>query len=618
MKCNTPIDPETRIALSGEALAAALNDPDSSRCGYELEAGDMFCPSCGAKVECPTQLDSTASTDPCPTKGPGKKLTAMRATRSNFWWAAATFFLLNILYFIVSGGDLDISNVSLSRRMFLTVLGYVNLFAYAYFIKTSVRRLHDMNRSGWWILPSVVFTLVATITTVVSAVSGSDNAIFSVCDVCATIANLAAVVWLGFAKGTQGPNKYGPDPRADAGVPVGFSNPRRGLNAWVLVVVVVCGVVSFMFQYHGEKEKKRFNDMLDWQRQICNSVTTRGDYATPLDLCLESASKSIKFKSKNRTRLDGMFGVKFGERVPSDVATLTDGTEGTLMLYFSPESPELEFSQYCKTMLPQTRVVCGIQGISIFSEDERGRCLEIYEKYKKDIGRRYGDMATLRRKPGRSKTDGSEEVSQSIVECEDKRIITLQVRKSVDGGYLLRLIALDMNVMERLSEERKQVLSDTLPLEGLFGRKLGVHVDETEDEVKCEDGSVTQSFEPSEKFLDFESYAIHFLPKSRKACMIVAVHSCTTMDEATACFTRACRKMEETFKQKLFDNTATFDTLHPDADGEQMLKSAVLTFPNGLRLLAIQALKNVNDNSIFVRVVALDQEVINALQSEVE
>ena len=51
MKCNTPIDPETKTALSGAALEAALKDPNSPRCGYELSVDDVFCPTCGAKVE---------------------------------------------------------------------------------------------------------------------------------------------------------------------------------------------------------------------------------------------------------------------------------------------------------------------------------------------------------------------------------------------------------------------------------------------------------------------------------------------------------------------------------------------------------------------------------------
>ena len=50
MKCNAYIDPETKVALAGDAREAAFRDPAAPRCGYELAAGDTFCPACGAKV----------------------------------------------------------------------------------------------------------------------------------------------------------------------------------------------------------------------------------------------------------------------------------------------------------------------------------------------------------------------------------------------------------------------------------------------------------------------------------------------------------------------------------------------------------------------------------------
>ena len=50
MKCQAYINPETRIALEGEALEAASQNPDAPRCGFELSEDDTFCPSCGAKM----------------------------------------------------------------------------------------------------------------------------------------------------------------------------------------------------------------------------------------------------------------------------------------------------------------------------------------------------------------------------------------------------------------------------------------------------------------------------------------------------------------------------------------------------------------------------------------
>lgn len=51
MKCEAYIDPKTKLALEGEALIAAAKNPDAPHCGYELEGDDVFCPSCGARVE---------------------------------------------------------------------------------------------------------------------------------------------------------------------------------------------------------------------------------------------------------------------------------------------------------------------------------------------------------------------------------------------------------------------------------------------------------------------------------------------------------------------------------------------------------------------------------------
>ena len=201
MKCEALIDPETRIALEGDALVAASKNPDSPRCGYELEAGDMFCPSCGASVELSRHHDDQVRCN-------------KRASRSTFWVSVVGFFLTNILCLVLAEGNYDMMHGSLGSSIFLKFLGYVGLFAYGYYIKTSVRRLHDIDRSGWWIGPSVCLTITATVLTFVSVISESSNAAFTVFDWAATIGNLGMVAWLGFAKGTKGPNKYGPDPLA--------------------------------------------------------------------------------------------------------------------------------------------------------------------------------------------------------------------------------------------------------------------------------------------------------------------------------------------------------------------------------------------------------------------
>jgi uncharacterized membrane protein YhaH (DUF805 family) len=63
----------------------------------------------------------------------------------------------------------------------------VNLALFLPSLAVSVRRLHDLDRSGWWIL--LVFVIL--------------------------IGWIVLIVW-NCTKGTPGPNRFGPDPLAGA------------------------------------------------------------------------------------------------------------------------------------------------------------------------------------------------------------------------------------------------------------------------------------------------------------------------------------------------------------------------------------------------------------------
>ena len=187
MKCRAYIDPETKIVLEGDAWEAASKIPGSPRCGYELRKDDLFCPSCGATVEI-----SLNDKD------------IKRATRSTFWMSVMPLIMIKAILFALA-------NISESL-MFLWILGWVELLAYVYFVKTSVRRLHDIDRSGWWIAPSVCLIIISTVLTGVAVCCESGNGFFEVFNWVAIIVNLGMIVWLGFAEGSRGPNKYGLDP----------------------------------------------------------------------------------------------------------------------------------------------------------------------------------------------------------------------------------------------------------------------------------------------------------------------------------------------------------------------------------------------------------------------
>lgn len=83
------------------------------------------------------------------------------------------------------------------------LLGYLLIFpVFVYGISIAVKRLHDLNLSGWWVLVSMIFF-------------GSLFLTFQSQEAKDTVINISSVVQIivfWFIKGTNGPNKYGEGP----------------------------------------------------------------------------------------------------------------------------------------------------------------------------------------------------------------------------------------------------------------------------------------------------------------------------------------------------------------------------------------------------------------------
>jgi uncharacterized membrane protein YhaH (DUF805 family) len=73
-----------------------------------------------------------------------------RASRSEYWWFALFSFLVYMGTMVLSGGIMDdTGNISSTGAiMFLLVVFALLLPTVA----VTVRRLHDINQSGWWYL----------------------------------------------------------------------------------------------------------------------------------------------------------------------------------------------------------------------------------------------------------------------------------------------------------------------------------------------------------------------------------------------------------------------------------------------------------------------------------
>ena len=97
-----------------------------------------------------------------------------RARRSEYWWF---LLVVNVLFAALAFVALLVSEV------LIVILAIFALAVILPALAVTVRRLHDTNRSGWWILVNLI----------------------------PYVGGLVLLVLCAFA-GTSGPNRYGPDP----------------------------------------------------------------------------------------------------------------------------------------------------------------------------------------------------------------------------------------------------------------------------------------------------------------------------------------------------------------------------------------------------------------------
>jgi uncharacterized membrane protein YhaH (DUF805 family) len=81
----------------------------------------------------------------------------------------------------------------------------------------SVKRLHDRDRTGWWLLWQILIVAIAAILIMVAiTVPEEQGPLWYALAAGASLAALVITVWLfvqiGFLRGTQGPNRFGTDP----------------------------------------------------------------------------------------------------------------------------------------------------------------------------------------------------------------------------------------------------------------------------------------------------------------------------------------------------------------------------------------------------------------------
>jgi uncharacterized membrane protein YhaH (DUF805 family) len=153
-----------------------------------------------------------------------------RSRRMEYWMFQVFLFLVYIamivLMMVVGGSALmaagDPGTLAAAGGAAMLIFALYGLFALAMFIPSlavSVRRLHDTNRSGWWILAPLAGYGVMLVGVGLSAASpdnpGLGGIVMMIGGVAALGLALTVLVFM-FLEGTRGPNNYGPDPKGEA------------------------------------------------------------------------------------------------------------------------------------------------------------------------------------------------------------------------------------------------------------------------------------------------------------------------------------------------------------------------------------------------------------------
>ena len=126
-----------------------------------------------------------------------------RATRPEFWWFWGASLLLSFILFAIGEitGMID---------LFDSIDFVISLIILCPTLAVTCRRLHDINRSGWYQLLPLVSGLPVAI--LFGAGSSIDGPLIIVLGIVTGILVILLLFWLA-KSGDSGPNRFGDDPQ---------------------------------------------------------------------------------------------------------------------------------------------------------------------------------------------------------------------------------------------------------------------------------------------------------------------------------------------------------------------------------------------------------------------
>ncbi|SHK43085.1 Uncharacterized membrane protein YhaH, DUF805 family [Bradyrhizobium lablabi] len=139
-----------------------------------------------------------------------------RINRAKYWLVAlasliiAMFIMMKSLFVLADSlREADPATIATFLPILFYAIAYplfaVGLWTYA---ATTIKRLHDRNRSGWWIIPFGVLPVL--LPEVAGALGQSYLALFL--GTVAFVLSIWSFVETFCLRGTRGPNRFGPDP----------------------------------------------------------------------------------------------------------------------------------------------------------------------------------------------------------------------------------------------------------------------------------------------------------------------------------------------------------------------------------------------------------------------
>jgi uncharacterized membrane protein YhaH (DUF805 family) len=128
-----------------------------------------------------------------------------RINRAKYW--------LTMLIYAILGVILGLVGLVLGQNLAFGILAFiVELAAFISGLAVIIKRLHDRDKSAWWLLVFyVVPVALALIGTWIGMTSGS-LVVPIICGVVSVAVGIWAFIEWGCLRGTPGTNQYGPDP----------------------------------------------------------------------------------------------------------------------------------------------------------------------------------------------------------------------------------------------------------------------------------------------------------------------------------------------------------------------------------------------------------------------